>query len=226
MSYTPNNNGIYDAAFSGYCAGIVEAGGSFEVLDDEATNQLAQLFAQAVDQLIGTAGSGIDSSVTQALFGLCYATNALRAPITSANVSVIAEYIVELLEDLIGDLFPIGSGLVAATVERFAYDSGTPQQMTITSPGVEQIVLINTDAGVPVLKMPTASLIDGQRLSYIDANANFGNNAPEFTVTGGAKIADPNNGGAIGTTPVSAVSQNGNPGSFVYGKTENTWFLG
>jgi hypothetical protein len=225
VSYTPNNNAIYDAAFSGYCGGIAEAGGSFEVLDDEVTNQIAQAFAQAVDALIPTAGLGIDSSVTQVLFGLCYATNALRSPITTGNVSAVAEYIVQLLEDLAGDLFPIGSGLVAATVERFAYDSGTPQQAAISSPGVEQIALIDTSLGAPVIKMPL-NAIDGQRWSYIDALANFGTHAPEFTVTGGVKIADPNNGGATGTTPVSAVSQNGNPGSFVYGKTENTWFLG
>src|SRR5208337_5629967 len=108
MAYIPNNNAIYDAALSGYVGGIAEAGGSFEVLDDEFVIVNGEEFAVAIDTLI--APTSVDPSAQQAMFSLCQTISALRSPVSNSNLSVIAAYIVELYEDLLPSLFNIGGG--------------------------------------------------------------------------------------------------------------------
>jgi len=103
-----NNNAIWDAALSGYVGGIAQAGGSFEVLDEEFVIVQAEEFAEAIDSLI--APTTVDPSAGQAMFSLCQTISSLRSPITNSNLAIIASYIVELYEDLLPSLVPIGGG--------------------------------------------------------------------------------------------------------------------
>jgi hypothetical protein len=124
-----------------------------------------------------------------------------------------------------------GGGSTYVAPMRLTFNGANPSGTQLVCSGQDQEFFVNQSAGQGTYPAPVLSaggpLQDGQRFTITDTagGGSWATHPPIITVTGGTAICSPSSLGTVSTTSVTMPAINYDTVTFVYGKSENTWFL-
>jgi len=114
---------------------------------------------------------------------------------------------------------------------RVTFGATNPNGTQLVCNGQDQEIFADQTAGQGTYPAPILSaagpLLDGQRFSITDtaSSGSWATHPAKISVTGGTKIELPAALGTFSTSSATMEAVNGNSATFVYGATENTWFI-